>query len=126
MSVLNSRNKRKFAIENSQLFQAFLTSEEKILTEFKKVYQQLIETLPNSVDEEVKLFNIRYQIYQVATNIWINKAHIEVADMKDAIATLETNRLDLAAELNDQELSLQNVSEQLTNSMQALILHNAP
>ena len=45
--------------------------------------------------------------------------------MKDTISALESNRLDLLAELASQEQTLENASEQMTNSMQALVLHNA-
>ena len=69
LSVLNSRNKRKFAIQSSELFQSFLTSEEQSLSEFKKVYRELIDSVPNLKKEEPNLFNTRYRIYEVATGI---------------------------------------------------------
>jgi len=115
ISATNSRNKRKFAIENSHMFQQSLTEEEKNLTNFKEVYYSLVNSL-NSLglarETEPNLFSIRYKVYEVATNIWQNKAHLEAGDMKDAIASLQTNLLNLQDELQKQETLLSNLQKQ--------------
>jgi len=112
-SVFNSHNKRKFAMKNGQVFQQFLTEEEKNLGEFKKVYNSLINSLPNlDKDEEPNLFTIRYRIYDIATNIWQNKAHVETSDMKDAISALQINLLNLQDELQKQKTLLSNLQKQ--------------
>lgn len=83
-SVANARQKRKFAIENSNLFQEFLTEEESQLATFSEIYYSLILALQQGQEleiasiitevlrlesEEVKLFNTHYKLYEVATNI---------------------------------------------------------
>jgi len=115
MSIANSRNKRKFTIKSSDIFQSLLTEEEKNLQLFKEVYDLLLNSPSNLTiekEQEPSLFSLRYRIYDIATNIWQNKAHVETSDMKDAIASLQINLLNLQDELKSQELLLTNLQKQ--------------
>lgn len=72
MVAANQTRKRKFMISNTSEFKNFLNNEEKTLTEFENVYQSLLNSIPQlTLDRgtELKLFNARYRIYEVATNL---------------------------------------------------------
>lgn len=121
-TVFNMRQKRKFAIQNSHAFQAFLTSEENNANSFTNLHQQLAASWQNSeLPINSSFFTTRYRVYEIATNLWANKAHITVEDMKDAISALQTNYLDLQAELVQQEQSIKNLTEQTTNQVQSVL-----
>jgi hypothetical protein len=121
-SILNSWKQRKFAIKNSHNFQEFLSEEESNLELFKQTYNKLLYSLANLAiekEQESSLFSLRYRIYDIATNIWQGKTHLETGDMKDAISALQTNLLDLTDELASQENTLKKFN---ASQLQALVV----
>jgi hypothetical protein len=88
LSFLNSQSKRKFELKNGKEFQVYLNEEESNLLLLNKFYESLINCLKQNEeleissvvinalrledrldDEEIKLFQNRYKVYEVAISI---------------------------------------------------------
>jgi len=138
VSIINSRNKRKFAVKNSEEFQKFLTSEEESLNTFQEIHNSLLENVRKNSGLEIvpvitnalnleerstngsfepKLFSIHYKIYEVATRIWPKKIHLDSSDMKEAIGSLTENLQLLTDELKSQEKSLERFNQEQTQTL---------
>ena len=125
----NQRLKRRFTMQSSQAFKEFLSQEENNLAPFSETYNAVWEDFKKNLDSrdnsEPKLFSTRYQLYEVATNLWKDKAHLDAADMKDAINSLQTNYLELETELASQEQNLRKISEQLETNLQTMVIQSS-
>jgi hypothetical protein len=101
-NLTNAHFQRLFTIKQGEQFQISLRDEPEI-----QVMEQTYQELLTIIKKEVGLFSAKYKIYEVATNLWTNKAHIDVSDMKDAISLL-TERLNLLnEEVKEQAKALQ-------------------
>jgi DNA repair exonuclease SbcCD ATPase subunit len=101
-NLANAHFQRLFTIKQGEQFQISLKDEPEIQA-MEQTYQELLTI----IKKEVGLFSAKYKIYEVATNLWTNKAHIDVSDMKDAISLL-TERLNLLnEEVKEQAKALQ-------------------
>lgn len=93
-------------MKNGKLFQKLLAEDQEFLKQFESVYHEVSNNLQSN-QQEIKLFTIRYQVYDVVTNIWVNKVYLLVEDMKEAISSLQANSLELEDEIVHQEQILQ-------------------
>ena len=110
-NLTNAHFKRLFTIKKGKDFQLILQDELEI-KELESTYQELIK-LTNSPTEAIEPFNTEYKIYQVITNIWVDKSHLDTADMKTAIDYLQQNLNLLEKELKGQENLLKKNSNKL-------------
>ena len=100
-NLANAHFKRLFTIKKGKQFQLTLKDEPEI-KEMEQVHQELLTLLK----EEISLFANDYKLYDVITNIWAGKAHIDTSDMKDALSLLVQNHRLLTKELTQQENQL--------------------
>jgi Leucine-rich repeat (LRR) protein len=99
-NLTNAHFQRLFTIKQGEQFQISLKDEPEIQV-MEQTYQELLVLF----EKEFPLFANDYKLYEVITNIWEGKAHIDVSDMKDALASLTANWNLLTKEIQEQEKS---------------------
>ena len=122
--LANAHYKRLFTIKQGQKFQLTLQDEPEIKI-MEATYQELIKLI-NKSENNLQPFINDYRIYEVMTNIWVDKIHIDVADMKDSLSLLVANSKLLEKEIQNQEKIFQtfdhsfalNVLEQNSSNQQ--------
>lgn len=119
---LNVFSKRKLSTKLSAEFQKDLVTDETNLKFFANAYFSLIDIIKNNKElkissdivkllrledkqesEELRLFNIDHEIYEVATNIWKEKTYLPTEEMKKTIELLNENLKELKSNLNQEQ-----------------------
>ena len=142
VSAVNSSAKRIYTEKKGKEFKLFLKEEVEI-TELTQAYISLLNTLkinPNlelsqevirilnlqdqMLGREIKLFNSDYSLFAVITNIWPNKAHLIMEDMKLTIEKLTENlRKELTREFKEEEWQFRQLSQE--TNIQTLVIQSS-
>ena len=73
---------------------------------------------------EIKLFSADYSLFEVITNIWIGKSHLDPADMKLTIEKLVENlRKELTKEFKEEEWAFRQL--ELESQRQELVIQSS-